>query len=160
MAILPDGQDLLLHMRNNDIDKLARDIARAMTEEDHQKLERLMDLMLAYDKSTDEVNKQRMTEEIRQIKTELLKLLPQFKGIDCMVSGDKDEDKANVVVCSLATPDAFRVTGTVDVPCSKCNRLVVLSPDSPKGPPKMCIDCAIAYTEAMKNEDGQESLGA
>ena len=128
--------------------------------EEDDKAMRLLGLLAGYDASDDPIHKQRLVEEIRQLKKELLQKMGPFKNINCMVAGDKDTDTAQLVVCAEATPDAFRVDGTIEVACSKCGKIVLLSPDSPRKPPKVCMDCAIACANKFNMEDGQESLGA
>jgi hypothetical protein len=130
-----------------------------LTEEDIEKAARLFVLFGLHDACKDPFQKERFVEEIRSLKKQLLnKIVPA--GIECVVAGDKDADKVDLVVCAEATPDAVRVAGTIEVPCSKCGKLVLLSPDSPKGPPKACYDCAWTIAQKQSMEDGQDSLGA
>ena len=132
-------------------------------EGDEEKMLRLLSAMVEYDASDDPVYKERLIEEIRQLKKELVSKLTPFKTVDCIVAGDKDVEKAEFVVCANDAPDAFRVKGTVTDTCAHCGTAVLLSPDSPKGPPKLCFDCfdcAVAYGEKRNAEEEQDSLGA
>jgi hypothetical protein len=131
-----------------------------MSDENHAKLLRLFSAMSEYDATDDPIKQQRIVEEIRQLKKQLIPLLPQFKNTENMVAGDKDADKAELIVCADARPDSFRVKGTVEVPCSFCGVTVLLSPDSPKGPPKACYSCASDYAEKRTREGEEDSLGA
>lgn len=124
-----------------------------------KQLMRFFDAMAEYDATDDPIRKDILSEEIRQLKKQLIGRLPEFKNTECIVAGDKDQDKAEMIVCAESTPDAFKVKGTVAVPCSKCGVMVLLSPDSPKGPPKVCMPCAIELAEKRDKEEGQDSFG-
>jgi hypothetical protein len=131
-----------------------------LSDDDHMKLLELFDLIQKYDNTTDTMYKGILLEDIRRIKKELVKALPQFQNIECLVAGDRDADQAEFVVCADAASDAFRVDGTIETVCSMCGRSILLSPDSPQKPPKICFDCASALAERRDREDGQDSLGA
>lgn len=126
----------------------------------HEKLLRLLSAMAEYDDTTDPITQERLAEEMRQLKKELVQSLEQFKNTECLVAGDKDADQAQFVVCATAGPGDFRVKGTVEVPCSKCGIKVLLSPDSPQAPPKVCYDCAIEYVKNNNEEEEQDSFGS
>lgn len=128
-------------------------------EDELEQILRFFTAMAEYDVTEDPIRQQILSEEIRQLKKQLIGRLPEFKNIDCIVAGDKDQDKAEMIVCAEATPDAFRVKGTVEATCSKCGVAVLLSPDSPKGPPKVCMPCAIKLAEKRDKEEGQDSFG-
>lgn len=128
-------------------------------EEKHKKFFQLLTLMAEYDEA-EPADRQAIVEEIRILKKELVKTIEGFEEIECVVAGDKDADKAEVVLCADATPDnVFRVKGTIEVPCSKCGKAVLFSPDSPKGPPKVCYDCAKVMIAKQKETDEQDSFG-
>lgn len=128
-------------------------------EGEEEQILRFCAAMFEYDATEDPIRKEILSEEIRQLKKQLIGRLPEFKNVDCIVAGDKDAERAEFVVCAESTPDAFRVKGTVEATCSKCGVAVLLSPDSPKGPPKMCMTCAIELAEKRDKEEGQDSFG-
>lgn len=62
------------------------------------------------------------------------------------VTKNDEFDPASIdfVVCGFARPDAYRVNGAVDVACDDCGTMVIFSPASPKGKPRICFPCAQA----------------
>jgi hypothetical protein len=101
-----------------------------------------------------------LDEDIRILKKELAQLVaPQLKNVENLVAGDKDAENAALVVCADARPDSIRLDGTIEVPCFKCGKLVLLSPDSPKVPPKSCFACAVIEMDRLNKEDEQDSFG-
>lgn len=125
-----------------------------------QLADRLVAAMMERDETDDPFKQEILSEEIRQLKKSLLPIIPQFKGMEVSVAGDKDADEAQFVVCADANPGVYRCKGTVEVPCSMCKTTILLSPDSPTKQPKICIRCAIKEAEQNNLERDQDSLGA
>ena len=133
------------------------------TEEDCDNLKRLLSAMEEFNASNDPIHRQRLEEEIYQLKKTLIKLITgmdAFKTINYIVAGDKNADKAEFVVCCRADTDPMRLEGSIEVECCHCKVAVVLSPDSPKAPPKICMDCAIAEGKRRNEHNDEDSLGA
>lgn len=73
----------------------------------------------------------------------------EIGGIPVTVVSDDEANLADFVVCALAsTPSPFtdNETGT----CSKCGAAIIFRPYIPKGPPRICLQCAMIEVEANK----------
>lgn len=59
------------------------------------------------------------------------------------------EKEVEFVLCASSENNMMRPDGAVDVPCSSCGEMVVLSPNSPKDKPCLCFGCG------RKHMDGE-----
>ena len=66
----------------------------------------------------------------------------EIAGIPVTVVSDEDANLADFVVCARAdTPSPFddNETGV----CSNCGTAIIFRPHIPKGPPRICLECAM-----------------
>jgi len=99
-----------------------------------------------------------MKDEFKETIKEITNFLKEKLNTDAEVISTLTHSKeqcesVEFVVCGLSTPDSLRVPGTVDVPCCDCKLMVMLSPDSPIKPQKICLGCLI-----KREADQQQTL--
>lgn len=62
-----------------------------------------------------------------------------------VVSDEEAENAAFVVCCDARFPSPF--TDNVAATCALCLKAIIHRPHAPKKPPKLCIDCAMRFSE-------------